>query len=99
MGPSTRPVGQYSQPLPSGFMMNGSVPDSASSPMAPGFAGALGALVTVKSGTSYPCHLPGDGVRPVAGSGALGASGSHQTHRLRSLQGLPDGSADARLYN
>src|SRR5438094_1550939 len=51
-GPSTRPVGTYSHPTPSAFMMNGCVPDSASSPIAPGFAAAEGGLLPAKSGTS-----------------------------------------------
>jgi len=40
--------------------------------------------VAGKSGTSYPVHVP--------------ASASHHTSALRSLHGLPSGSAEARLY-
>ena len=47
---------RHEQPLPSGFMMNGSVPESASSRSLR--CGALGALVTAKSGVSYPSHFP-----------------------------------------
>src|SRR5688500_2403336 len=78
-------------------MMNASVPESASSPMAPGFAAASGALVGVKSGVSYPVHLPGAAAVPLLGSGAFAAVGSDQIHRLRSLHGLSDGSVDARF--
>ncbi len=46
------PVGANSQPLPSSFMMNGSMPEWPSRPIAFGSAGAFGALVTVKSGMS-----------------------------------------------
>ena len=38
----------------------------------------------MKSATSCPVHLP--------------SSASHQTSALRSLHGLPSGSAEARLY-
>ena len=38
----------------------------------------------MKSGTSWPVHLP--------------CSSSHHTYALRSDHGLPSGSADARLY-
>src|SRR5437867_10777919 len=51
-GPSTRPVGTYSHPTPSAFMMNASVPERASRPIAPGVAFAVGGLVGAKSGTS-----------------------------------------------
>src|SRR5688572_21528601 len=78
-------------------MMNGSVPDSAASAIAPGFGLALGATVAPKSGTSYPTHLPFVTAFPDA-SGALRTLGSHQIHFLRSLHGSPDGSAEARLY-
>src|SRR5687768_1226655 len=64
-------------------MMNASVPAKASRPMAAGLYGALGGFVAAKSGTSYPVHF----------------APSHHTQRLRSLHGLPSGSADARLYN
>src|SRR5256885_226992 len=63
-------------------MMNGSLPDSASSPIASGAAFDPGALLGAKSGTSYPVHFVP----------------SHQIHFFRSLHGLPWTSAEARLY-
>src|SRR2546428_5193831 len=63
-------------------MMNGSLPDSASSPIASGAAFDPGALFGAKSGTSYPVHFVP----------------SHQIHFFRSLHGLPWTSAEARLY-
>src|SRR2546422_11771314 len=63
-------------------MMNGSVPDSASSAIASGAAFDPGALLGAKSGTSYPVHFVP----------------SHQIHFFRSLHGLPWTSAEARLY-
>src|SRR2546421_2128446 len=65
-------------------MMNGSVPASASRPIASGLAFADGGLVAAKSGTSRPTHFF--------------CASSHHTHFLRSLHGLPLGSAEARLY-
>src|SRR2546425_9722052 len=65
-------------------MMNGSVPPSASRPIASGLAFAGGGLVAAKSGTSRPTHFF--------------CASSHHTHFLRSLHGRPLGSADARLY-
>src|SRR2546422_11380901 len=62
-------------------MMNGSLPDSASSPIASGAAFDPGALFGAKSGTSYPVHFVP----------------SHQIHFFRSLHGLPLTSAEARL--
>src|SRR3989442_10218897 len=63
-------------------MMKGSLPDSASSPIASGAAFDPGALLGAKSGTSYPVHFVP----------------SHQIHFFRSLHGLPWTSAEARLY-
>src|SRR5436309_5813795 len=65
-------------------MMNGSAPDSASMPVAPGLALADGGLVVAKSGTSRPTHFF--------------CASSHHTHFLRSLHGRPFKSAEARLY-
>ena len=65
-------------------MMNGSVPASASRPIASGLAFADGGLVAAKSGTSRPTHFF--------------CASSHHTHFLRSLHGRPFGSAEARLY-
>ena len=64
-------------------MMNGSVPDSAASPVPPGLARVFGAVVVPKSGTSYPTHFA--------------CAASHQTHFFRSLHGRPCRSAEARL--
>src|SRR2546429_8513949 len=66
--------------------------------MPSGLGCASGALVAPKSGTSYPTHLPRGTALPVLGSGGFTNVGSHQIQRLRSLQGLPFKSADARLY-
>src|SRR3954471_7850166 len=66
-------------------MMNGSSPEMASTPLAPSGGRYDGGFVFSKSGTSYPVHSP--------------ASASHQTYFLRSDQGLPSGSAEARLYS
>src|SRR5205807_6459322 len=93
-----RPAGTNSQPLPSALMMNGWLPDKASRPMPSGWGCASGALVAPKSGTSYPTHLPRGTALPVLGSGGFTNVGSHQIQRLRSLQGLPFRSAEARLY-
>src|ERR1017187_3213984 len=64
--------------------MNGSMPEIASTPVAPWAGRKDGGRPATKSATSCPVHLP--------------ASSSHQTSALRSLQGLPSGSAEARLY-
>src|SRR2546429_72500 len=66
--------------------------------MPSGLGCASGALVAPKSGTSYPTHLPRGTALPVLGSGGFTNVGSHQIQRLRSLQGLPFRSAEARLY-
>src|SRR2546430_784303 len=66
--------------------------------MPSGLGCASGALVAPKSGTSYPTHLPRGTALPVLGSGGFRNVGSHQIQRLRSLQGLPFRSAEARLY-
>src|SRR5436309_16090592 len=69
-------------PRPCGFMMKASVPLMPLN--GPSFArGASGAIVGLKSGTSLPTHLF--------------ASASHQMSFFFSLQGLPEGSAEARL--
>src|SRR6266511_6496040 len=64
--------------------MNGSIPLIVSSPLAPRLGRYEGGRSSMKSGTSSPVHLP--------------CSASHQTYFLRSDQGFPSGSADARLY-
>ena len=63
--------------------MNASVPESASRPMPPGCAFARGRL-----GRGEIRHVVAGPLRAVP-----------PTHFLRSLHGLPDGSADARLYS
>src|SRR5580658_8119378 len=64
--------------------MKGSAPPSAACARAPGSGTNDGGLVFSKSGTSCPVHSP--------------ASASHHTYALASLHGLPEGSAEARLY-
>src|SRR5262245_15703452 len=63
-------------------MMKGSTPESASMPMPPSLACAVGAFVPPKSGLSRPVHF----------------SPFQKTYFLRSLHGDPSGLADARLY-
>src|SRR5437879_8076346 len=79
-------------------MMYASVPESGSMMMPSGLPLCDGGIVSVKSGTSYPTHLPLGTFLPVLGSGGFTKFGSHHTHRFRSLHGLPFRSADARLY-
>src|SRR5690625_3381102 len=85
IGPSFIPFGAKSQPFPSACIMNGSSPASAAGPTLSWSVLLEGARSTGKSGTSRPVHRPW--------------SSSHHTSFLRSDQGLPSRSADARLYN
>src|SRR5579875_2353381 len=77
-------MGANSHPLPSAFMMNGESPAIAAIPLASLSGRYPGSLVASKSGTSGPAHFF--------------ASASHHIYFLRSDQGLPSASADARLY-
>lgn len=77
------PLGANSQALPSACMMNGSSPARASGPVASGPGRAEGSRSSGKSGLSLPVQVP--------------CSGSHHTSLLRSLHGLPSGSAEALL--
>jgi hypothetical protein len=83
-GPSVRPAGTKSQALPSACTTKASAPDEASAARASGGRRCHGDLLFGKSGISWPDHSP--------------ARRPHQTRALRSLQGRPFGSADARLY-